>query len=106
MRFLYQSKELLFIPSVIYINKNHIQISLHKNIDVKMKDILYNVDNVNDIKLVLNFNSSSLNIINNYIYKYHIIKNNNSYNLSKNKITTSLTTFSKTLNSIWFLNNL
>jgi len=104
-------KELLYIPAVIHkYDNNYIMFSLKKTIETKDKDNLYNVDNINDIRISLFLNSTSsisnYKIINEKIYKYHLIKDSNDYyHLSKHKIS-SLTTFSKTLNSLWFLNNL
>lgn len=105
------SNELLYIPAVIHkYDMNYIMFSLERKVEIKDKDILYNVDNINDIRISLFMNSSSrttnYKIINENIYKYHLIKDgNDKYHLSKHKIS-SLTTFSKTLNSLWLLNNL
>ena len=104
-------KELLYIPAVIHkYDINYIMFSLKRNVESKDKDSLYTVDNINDIRISLYLNSSSslsnFKIINDNIYKYHLIKDgNDKYHLSKHKMS-SLTTFSKTLNSVWFLNNL
>ncbi len=104
-------KELLYIPAVIHkYDINYIMFSLKRNVESKDKDSLYTVDNINDIRISLFLNSSSTSsnykIINDNIYKYHLIKDgNDKYHLSKHKMS-SLTTFSKTLNSVWFLNNL
>ena len=103
--------ELLYIPAIIHkYDMNYIMFSLKNKIEYKDKNPLYNVENINDIKISLYLNSSSTSsnykIINGYIYKHHLIKDkNDNYHLSKHKIS-SLTTFSKTLNSVWFLNNL
>jgi len=109
MRLIYQSKELLYIPSIIHfykIENGYINFSLNKKLNKEDKDILYNNDNITELKLEMNLKSSEYKIINNYVYKYHIIKDkNNEYHLYKNKIS-SISGFSKMLNSIWFINNL
>jgi len=104
MKLYYLNKTLIHIPfTIIRFNSN-----INNNITFKLnnnninKDLLWNVNNINDIKVNININN--IIVINDYIYKYQLSNNNNIYNLSKSKIV--INSFSKYLNSIWFINNL
>jgi len=106
IKFNYFNKTLIDIPLYIYNYSNSkIIFQLNRNITFDDSKILWNVDNVNDIKIII-LNNKNFKLIDNYIYNYHLQNNNfkDIYQLSKNKIIVS--PFSKTLNSCWFLSNL
>lgn len=105
MKLNYSNKTLINIPLCIYYySHNKITFKLDRNITMHDTKLLWNVDDINIIKINI-YNNQNFNLINDYIYKYHLINyNNNSYKLTQNKIMIS--PFSKTLNSCWFLSNL
>jgi hypothetical protein len=105
LKFNYSNKVLLDIPlSIEKFNYNNIIFDTKHNINFNDTKILWNVCNINQIKIIININNFDL--IDNYIYNYKLINfNNNTYHLIyNNKIM--ITPFSKMLNSCWFLSNL
>jgi hypothetical protein len=105
LKFNYSNKNLLEIPlSIEKFNYNNIIFDTNHNITYDDIKILWNISNVNQIKI--NINMNNFDMIDDYIYNYRIINfNNNTYHLiNNNKIM--ITPFSKILNSCWFLSNL
>jgi len=105
LKFNYLNKILLEIPlSIEKFNYNNIIFDTNRNITYDDTKILWNVCNVNHIKIIINMNN--FNMIDDYIYNYKLINfDNNTYHLIyNNKIM--ITPFSKILNSCWFLSNL
>jgi hypothetical protein len=105
LKFNYSNKNLLKIPlSIEKFNYNNIIFDTNYNITYDDIKILWNISNVNQIKINININN--FDMIDDYIYNYRIINfNNNTYHLiNNNKIM--ITPFSKILNSCWFLTNL
>jgi len=102
MRLTYSNRIIINIPSVI-IQAKPKKLSLvinteNKIIKDELKIVLKSVENIANIKLnTFHFDD--------YIYKYHIIKNNNI--LEIHKIPEYLLNYhSKTVNSISFINNI
>ena len=105
LKFNYLNKNLIEIPLIIEkINYNNIIFDTNRNITYDNTKILWNVCNINNIKISININN--FDMINDYIYNYRLINfDNNTYHLIyNNKIM--ITPFSKILNSCWFLSNL
>jgi len=101
MKILHFGKILLNIPSkVIAINNmtNGVLFHLERKVTIYDKTILYNINDINDTKI-------EIAEINNYLYKFNLIKINNKYYLEKNKMN-PLTTYAKTLNTSWFIGEL
>jgi len=112
MKLIFNNQILLYIPSkIIKFGSNNAIFKLKYPVTYDDKKILYDLDHLNEIKISLNFKDDNeiknFNIINDYIYRYHLIKDNhnNNYHINKHKIS-SVTQFSKSLVSCWFLNNL
>lgn len=106
MKFNYLNKTLIDIPLNIYsYSQSKLIFQLNRNITFDDTKLLWNVDNINDIKINI-ANNKNYKLIDDYIYNYHLQNDNfkNIYQLSENKILVS--PFSKTLNSCWFLSNL
>ncbi len=106
IKFNYFNKTLIDIPLNVYSYSNSKLIfQLNRNITFNDTKLLWNVDNINDIKITI-ANIKNYKLVNDYIYNYHLQNYNfkNIYQLSENKILVS--PFSKTLNSCWFLSNL
>jgi hypothetical protein len=106
IKFNYFNKTLIDIPLNVYSYSNSKLIfQLNRNITFNDTKLLWNVDNINDIKITI-ANIKNYKLVNDYIYNYHLQNYNfkNIYQLSKNKIM--VTPFSKNLNSCWFLSNL
>jgi len=117
MKLIYNNTTLLFIQStVIKFSKDYVMFKLHDKVD--NKDFLYDYEKINLINIKLKYKNysdindvldkNSITILNDYIYKYTLKKddiNTNIYHLSRNNIT-SINTFSRTLSSCWFLNTL
>ena len=106
MKFNYLNKTLIHIPLNIYsYSQSKLIFQLNRNITFDDTKLLWNVDNINDIKINI-ANNKNYKLIDDYIYNYHLQNYNfkNIYQLSENKILVS--PFSKTLNSCWFLSNL
>jgi hypothetical protein len=105
LKFNYLNKNLIEIPlNIEKFNYNNIIFDTNRNITYDDTKILWNVCNINNIKISININN--FDMINNYIYNYRLINfDNNTYHLIyNNKIM--ITPFSKILNSCWFLSNL
>ena len=114
MKLYYNNNLALFIPSsILYLNNDNVILKLNKKITNNDKNKLYNLIDINDIQLKLkyknyNYDEKNLIVIKDYIYKFHIVKDNHedkTYHLYKHKIS-SIHSFSKMLNSCWFINNL
>jgi hypothetical protein len=106
MKFNYFNKTLIDIPLNVYSYSNSKLIfQLNRNITFDDTKLLWNVNNINDIKINI-ANNKNYKLLDDYIYNYHLQNYNykNIYQLSENKILVS--PFSKTLNSCWFLSNL
>ncbi len=98
MKFEYFNKVLLEIPSkLIDYNFTKIKFRLQRPITKEDKEILWSTEDINKLKVIINDK-------NDYIYKFHLMKYDNIYELSNNKII--INQFSKNLNCCWFLNNL
>lgn len=107
----------MFIQSsVIRFSKDYVMFKLHNKID--NKNNLYDYESLNLLKIKLKYKNysdindvldkNSITILNDYIYKYTLSKDNiipNTYHLKRNNIT-SINTFSRTLTSYWFVNTL
>lgn len=117
MKLYHTNKLILFIPStVIKYTSNMVIFNLKRPLLPNEKIKLYNQDNISEIELKLKyrtFNSeNSLTAINDYIYKFHLINDDNeniyktkTYYLSYHKfLTVNQDTANITAN--WFLNNL
>lgn len=104
MKIFNYSKHILYIPSrIISCNKNEIKFNLDRKITIDDKAKLYESCDINELKIIIGDN---LKIVDNYIYKYNLMKDDkDNYYLHKNKIT-PLTTYSKTLSSCWFIGTL
>lgn len=101
MKILHFGKILLNIPSkVIAINNmtNGVLFHLKRKVTIDDKTILYNINDINDTKI-------EIAEINNYLYKFNLIKINNIYYLEKNKMN-PLTSYAKTLNTSCFIGEL
>ena len=106
MKFNYFNKTLIDIPLNVYsYSHSKLIFKLNRNITFDDTKLLWNVDNINDIKITI-ANNKNYKLVDDYIYNYHLQNDNykNIYQLSENKILVS--PFSKTLNSCWFLSNL
>jgi len=107
MKIKYLNKTLINIPTIIE-NRDFYNISfrLNRNINYNEYNLLCNVGNINNLKIIIS-NQYKFNIINNYIYKYNLInyKKYNSYYLEEyNLIKNGL--FEKKINSAMFILNL
>ncbi len=116
---LYHIKKLvLFIPStIIKYNKNMVIFKLLRPISVEQKLKLLNTECICDIKLKLKYKNylenNNLTVINDNIYKFHLINDDivdniyskKTYYLSYHKFLNA-NEFTKQLTSNWFLNNL
>jgi len=118
MKLYHIKKLILFIPSTVIKYSNEMVIfKLIRPISIEQKLKLYNIDNFSDIKLKLKYRNylenNSLTVINDNIYKFHLINDDISNNIYANK-TYYLTNHkflninadTKQLTSNWFLNNL
>jgi|LakMenE18May11ns_1017448.scaffolds.fasta_scaffold9872112_2 hypothetical protein len=101
----YNNNNLLYIPSnLINFNKNKYTFNMTRPLKCEYKEIVWNVDDISKIKI--NITKNNYELLNDYIYKYHLTNENktNIYYINKNKF--AISEFSKTLNSCWFINNL
>jgi len=102
----HSNKILIDIPLIIHkYNYENVIFELKRNINLEENNLLWNLNNINDIKIIMSKNNFDL--IDNYIYKYHLIYYNdlNIYHLKETNILEHRN-FSKTLNSCSFLLNL
>jgi hypothetical protein len=98
MKFEYSNRVLLEIPyKIINLNLSKIKFKLERPITNNEKEILWATEDINKLKVIINDK-------NDYIYKFHLVKFDDIYELSTNKIM--INQFSKNLNCCWFLNNL
>ncbi len=102
MKLYYLNRILINIPSTIITFKSNHNVIFKLNNNIDNKDLLWNVENINLIKF--NIIKNNITIADDYIYKYHLIKHDNIYKLSKTKFI--INTYSKNLNSCWFINSL
>jgi len=106
MKLNYFNKTLIDIPLNIYsYSQSKLIFQLNQNISFEDTKLLWNVNDINNIKINIT-NNNNYKLVDDYIYNYYLqnYNYNNIYQLSKNKILVS--TISKTLNSSWFLSNL
>jgi hypothetical protein len=106
MKLNYFNKTLIDISLNIYsYSHSKLIFQLNRNITFDDNKLLWNIDNINDIKINIT-NNKNYKLVDDYIYNYYLqnYNYNNIYQLSKNKIMVS--PISKTLNSSWFLSNL
>jgi len=114
MRIYYFNKTILEIPAKIisYKNINHkspiitgVTFELSRKLTYENKAILYNADDISELKISIS-NNDNYTFIDNYIHKYNLIKDDrNTYYLEKNKINT-FSKYSKILSTCWFIGEL
>ena len=103
MQLTYVNKLLLNIPAtIIYFEKNKFVINSTKPLKYEDKEIVWNVEDISKIKL--NITKNNYELLNDYIYKYHLINKTNIYYITKNNFM--INNFTKQLNTCWFINNL
>jgi len=107
MRINYYKNTILYIPSkIVAYNSNYknIKLRLMREITHEDKDKLYNTHDINELKIQL---ADNLNIIDSYIYKLTINKEDkDTYHFNRNNKINLFSTYSKTLSSCWFIGNL
>jgi len=107
-------KEILYKKTIINnynYNYNYVCFNLIKKIEKEEKDMIYNIENISDIKFSLYINNKNIDntsgVLNDYLYNYSLEKdkNSNKYYLYKYNLK-PIYKFSKLMNSNCFINNL
>lgn len=118
MKLYHSNKLILFIPStIIKYNTNMVIFKLIRPVSIEQKLKLLNTDCISDIMLKLKYKNyledNKLTVINDNIYKFHLINDdiadniysNKTYYLSYHKFL-NINDYTKAITSNWFLNNL